>query len=282
MQLVTSINEMQHFSEKVRLNGQHIGVVPTMGYLHEGHLSLIRLAKKHSDFVVTTLFVNPIQFAPEEDFDSYPRDLNRDFALASAAGSNVIFAPSATEMYNSNHLTFINVDKFSTLLEGKYRPTHFRGVATVVAKLFNITKPHIAVFGQKDAQQSVIIKKMVKDLNYDIEIIIAPIVREPNGLAMSSRNIRLTNDEKNRAAVLYKALQLAEKIINDGEYSTAVIRSKMVELITSDEKMKIDYISFSDINSLEEVSFIADKPILISLAARFCGVRLIDNIIVKR
>ncbi|MBU1298191.1 MAG: pantoate--beta-alanine ligase [Bacteroidetes bacterium] len=281
MQVITSIPEMQQYSEKMRLSGQRIGVVPTMGYLHDGHLSLIRLAKEHSDFVITTVFVNPTQFSPEEDFEAYPRDLNRDIALTESVGSDVVFAPSPPDVYNANYLTYVNVEKITSLLEGKYRLTHFRGVTTVVAKLFNITKPHVAVFGQKDAQQVIVIKKMVKDLNYDVEIIVAPTVRESNGLAMSSRNVYITNGEKDEAAVLFKSLKLAESLVKNGEVSVSHIKSKMTDLILSVPKMSIDYVSFTDESTLDKVETVADKPILISLAARFGNVRLVDNIVVN-
>jgi pantoate--beta-alanine ligase len=281
MQVISSITEMQQYSEKMRLSGNRIGVVPTMGYLHEGHLSLIRLVKQHADIVITTVFVNPAQFAPEDDFEKYPRDVNRDVAMSGSAGSDVVFTPSVNEMYNHNYLTYINVENFSSALEGQFRATHFRGVTTVVAKLFNITKPHVAVFGQKDAQQAIVIKKMVKDLNFDIEIIIAPIVREANGLAMSSRNVYINNGEKDEAAVLYKSLKLADKMILEGECSVLIIKSKMSDLILSNPKFTLDYIAFSDESTLADVETITDKPVLVSLATHFGKVRLIDNILVK-
>lgn len=282
MQVISSITEMQQYSEKMRLNGNRIGVVPTMGYLHEGHLSLIRLAKQHADIVITTVFVNPAQFAPEEDFEKYPRDVNRDVAMSESAGSDVVFTPSVSEMYNHNYLTYISVENISSALEGQFRATHFRGVTTVVAKLFNITKPHAAVFGQKDAQQAIVIKKMIKDLNFDIEIIVAPIVREANGLAMSSRNVYINNGEKDEAAVLYKSLKLADKMILEGERSVSIIKSKMSALILSNPKFTLDYIAFSDETTLVDVETIAEKPVLVSLAAHFGKVRLIDNLIVNR
>jgi pantoate--beta-alanine ligase len=282
MNVITSIKEMQQYSEKMRISEHRVGVVPTMGYLHAGHLSLIRSAKQNADIVITTVFVNPTQFSPEEDFEKYPRDVNRDVAMSESAGSDVVFTPSVSEMYNHNYLTYVDVEKISSFLEGKIRTTHFRGVTTVVAKLFNITKPHVAVFGQKDAQQAIVIKKMVKDLNFDIEIIIAPIIREANGLAMSSRNVYITNGEKDEAAVLYKSLKLAEGLVGEGENSVEVLRYKMKDLILSNPKFALDYIAFSDEATLEDVETITDKPVLISLAARFGKVRLIDNIIVSR
>ncbi len=281
MQIITSVPEMQHYSDKSRVNGNKIAVVPTMGYLHEGHLSLIRLAKQLSDLVITTIFVNPTQFSPEEDFEKYPRDLNRDISLCTSAGCDVVFAPDVAAMYNNNFLTYVSVDNITNKLEGIFRPAHFKGVTTVVAKLFNITKPHIAVFGQKDAQQVAVIKKMVKDLNFDIQIIVGPTIREADGLAMSSRNIYLTNGERKDASVLYKSLKLAEEEIKKGENSIEKIKAKMTDLILSKPNFKIDYISFNDAETLEELATITQTPVLISLAARIGKVRLIDNCIIK-
>lgn len=253
-----------------------------MGYLHEGHLSLIRIAKEKSDVVITTIFVNPLQFAPNEDYDKYPRDLERDVKLAQSAGCDIIFHPSVEEMYPENFLTYVEVEKLTKVLEGEFRPTHFRGVTTVVAKLFNITKPHIAVFGQKDAQQALIIKQMVRDLNFDIEIIVAPIVREPDGLAMSSRNVYLSESERKDATVLYQSLKLAEKLIEEGERNSGVIISKMEELIKSKPTAKIDYIAIVDPNTLEKVENLSEgKEYLIALAVRIGSTRLIDNTLVK-
>jgi pantoate--beta-alanine ligase len=282
MQIITSIKEMQQYAEKMRLNGSRIGVVPTMGYLHQGHLSLIRIAKEQADIVITTVFVNPAQFGPDEDFEKYPRDVNRDIAQSESAGSDVVFTPTVSEMYNHNFLTYLNVENISSILEGQFRQNHFRGVVTVVAKLFNITKPHVAVFGQKDAQQAIVIQKMVKDLNFDVEIIVAPIVREANGLAMSSRNVYINNGEKDEAAVLYKSLKFAEGLISEGECSVEIVKYKMTDLILANPKITLDYISFADESTLHEVESVTDKPVLISLAARFGKVRLIDNIIVSR
>ena len=188
-----------------------------MGYLHEGHLSLIKVARGKSDIIVVTIFVNPTQFAPSEDFERYPRDFEGDRRLAEEAGCDILFAPETSDMFPEEFLTYIEVEKLSRILEGKSRPTHFRGVTTVVGKIFNITKPHVAVFGQKDAQQATIIKRMVRDLNFDTEIIVAPIVRESDGLAMSSRNVYLNPEERKDALVLRRALDLAGKLIQDGE-----------------------------------------------------------------
>ncbi len=282
MRVITKIKEMQRVADELRKEGKIIGVVPTMGYLHEGHLSLIRIAKEKSDIVITTIFVNPLQFAPNEDYDKYPRDFERDVKLAQSAGCDIIFHPSVEEMYPENFLTYVEVEKLTKVLEGEFRPTHFRGVTTVVAKLFNITKPHIAVFGQKDAQQALIIKQMVRDLNFDIEIIVAPIVRESDGLAMSSRNVYLSESERKDATVLYQSLKLAEKLIEEGERNSSVIISKMEDLIKSKPTAKIDYIAIIDPNTLEKVESLSEgKEYLIALAVRIGSTRLIDNTLVK-
>ncbi len=282
MRVITKVKEMQKVADELRKEGKIIGVVPTMGYLHEGHLSLIRIAKEKSDVVITTIFVNPLQFAPHEDYDKYPRDFERDVGLAQSAGCDIIFHPSVEEMYPENFLTYVEVEKLTKVLEGEFRPTHFRGVTTVVAKLFNITKPHIAVFGQKDAQQALIIKQMVRDLNFDIEIIVAPIVRESDGLAMSSRNVYLSESERKDATVLYQSLKLAEKLIEEGERKPDVVISKMEELIKSKPTAKIDYIEIVDPNTLEKVEKLEEgKEYLIALAVRIGSTRLIDNTLVK-
>jgi pantoate--beta-alanine ligase len=282
MRIISKVKEMQKVADELRKEGKIIGVVPTMGYLHEGHLSLIRLAKEKSDVVITTIFVNPLQFAPNEDYDRYPRDFERDVKLAQSAGCDIIFHPSVEEMYPQNFLTYVEVDKLTKVLEGEFRPTHFRGVTTVVAKLFNITKPHIAVFGQKDAQQALIIKQMVRDLNFDIEIIVAPIIREPDGLAMSSRNVYLSDSERKDATVLYESLKLAEKLIENGERNSENIILKMEELIKSKPTAKIDYIAIVEPETLEKVETLSEgKEYLIALAVRIGSTRLIDNTIVK-
>ncbi|MEN3038340.1 MAG: pantoate--beta-alanine ligase [Candidatus Kryptonium sp.] len=282
MRIITKVKEMQKVADELRREGKIIGVVPTMGYLHEGHLSLIRIAKERSDVVITTIFVNPLQFAPHEDYDRYPRDFERDVKLAQSAGCDIIFHPSVEEMYPGNFLTYVEVEKLSEVLEGEFRPTHFRGVTTVVAKLFNITKPHIAVFGQKDAQQALIIKQMVRDLNFDIDIIVAPIVREPDGLAMSSRNVYLSETERKEATVLYESLKLAEDLAASGERNPKVIISKMEELIKSKPSAKIDYVAIVKPDTLEEVENLSEgNEYLVALAVRIGTTRLIDNTIVK-
>lgn len=281
MNLITRAPEMQRKAEALRREGKRIGVVPTMGYLHEGHLSLIRIAAQHSDVVIATVFVNPAQFAPDEDFSSYPRDAERDISRAESAGAAILFMPSIQEMYPPGYLTHVEVGNITKILEGKFRPAHFRGVTTIVAKLFNLTKPHVAVFGQKDAQQAVVVGQMVRDLNFDLEVIVAPIVREPDGLAMSSRNVYLSAERRAGATVLHRSLRLAEGLIAKGERSCAAIVSEMLKLIESNPSAVVDYISIADAATLEELSSLkAGSPVLVSLAVRIDGVRLIDNAVV--
>jgi pantoate--beta-alanine ligase len=269
---------MQTTAEKLRVQGKRIGVVPTMGFLHEGHLSLIRIARQNADMVITTLFVNPTQFAPTEDFGKYPRDIQRDTRLAESAGSDFLFLPETKEMYPGSYVTYISVEQLTTVLEGKVRPTHFRGVTTVVAKLFNITKPHVAVFGQKDAQQAIVIKRMAHDLNVDVHIVVAPIVREPDGLAMSSRNVYLLPSERAQSVVLSQSLKQAEKMIAGGERRTEIIRAAMLKLIAAQPSAVVDYVSLADPDTLQEKSMIASgESVLVSLAVRFGATRLIDN-----
>jgi pantoate--beta-alanine ligase len=278
MKTINSIAEMQHLADELRAGGKRIGLVPTMGYLHEGHMSLVDEAKKRSDVVVMSIYVNPTQFAQGEDLTTYPRDLARDERMAGSRGVDVVFAPSDKEMYPEEHLAFVEVEKAARILEGEFRPTHFRGVATVVAKLFNIVKPHSAVFGQKDAQQAFIINKMVKDLNFDVRIVIAPIVREPDGLALSSRNVYLSETERREATVLYRSLKLAESMAGSGEKDLARIRGEMLKLITTESGGKIDYISFVNPDNFERVEEAGSLSRVLALfAVRFGKTRLIDN-----
>lgn len=259
-----------------------------MGYLHEGHLSLVKTAKKKSDIVIVSIFVNPLQFAPNEDLTKYPRDFKRDEKLCKNAGVDYIFYPNAMEMYPEGYSAYVNVENITNLLEGEIRPGHFRGVATIVLKLFNIVQPHLSVFGQKDAQQASVIKKMVKDLNVNTKIIVSPTIREKNGLAMSSRNVYLTTEQKRDAPYLYKALQYAKRKIKLENYNRDIdfLKGQMSKLIKSrPEATKIDYISFNDNETLEEIKTlknVKNKEILVSLAVRFGSVRLIDNIVIKR
>ena len=277
MQIVSRIHEMQNLANSLRAEGKRIGVVPTMGYLHAGHLSLIGLARQHSDQVITTLFVNPTQFGPGEDFERYPRDFQRDQNSAARAGTDILFAPETSDMYSAGHETSVEVERVSSILEGKFRPTHFRGVATIVTKLFNITKPHVAVFGQKDAQQAFLIKKLAADLNFDLEILVAPTVREQDGLALSSRNSYLSSEERPRAAALYRSLKQAEALIARGERSAATVRDQMMEILTRAEPTQIDYVAFVQPDSFSEVETLVPPAVLVALAARFGPTRLIDN-----
>ncbi len=278
MKIVTGILEMQNAAHELRADGKHIALVPTMGYLHEGHLSLMRIARQHADVVVTSIFVNPTQFAPGEDFQKYPRDLERDKRLAASAGTDILFLPTAAEMYPDGYASYVSVEGITEVLEGKVRPTHFRGVATVVAKLFHCAEPHVAVFGQKDAQQVAVIRRMSHDLNFGVEIVVAPIVRETDGLAMSSRNVYLTSAERTQATALSRSLALAEQLIRSGERDADAVLRAMTSLITAQPAARIDYVSLSDAMTLRELTHLAaGQHVLVSLAVRFGVTRLIDN-----
>ena len=282
MQIVRSPKLMQKICVDLKRDGKIIGVVPTMGYLHKGHVSLIRIAKKKSDVLVVSIFVNPTQFGPKEDFARYPKDFKRDRLLLESRlrRDDFLFVPRIKNMYPEGYLTYVSVDKISQHLEGVVRPGHFKGVTTVVAKLFNIVQPDIAIFGQKDAQQAVVLKKMVDDLNYGIKMIIAGTVRERDGLASSSRNVHLSKEERKQAKVLYQALRLAKKMIKKGEKSPSKIASKMNKLIDKQPLAEIDYIAITDAHSLELLSKLKGE-VLISLAVRFGKTRLIDNIKIR-
>jgi pantoate--beta-alanine ligase len=281
VKIITSLREMQEFATATRVQQKRIGVVPTMGYLHEGHLSLVRAAKERSDLVIMTIFVNPTQFAPNEDLSRYPRDFDRDRALAESAGVDVLFAPTAEEMYPSGFDVYVSSEHLGTLLEGEFRPTHFRGVLTVVAKLFNITKANVAVFGQKDAQQAVVIQRMARDLNFDINIVIAPILREPDGLAMSSRNVYLSPAERKQALALSRSLKLAEEMIARGERNAQTIIRSMSAHISHEPDAQIDYIAITNHETLEQIPTLqSGTTALISLAVRIGKTRLIDNALI--
>jgi pantoate--beta-alanine ligase len=277
MQIARTIAEMKALRMK---SLGSVGFVPTMGYLHDGHLSLVKQARVENSVVVASIFVNPTQFDPTEDFKTYPRDTERDLALLRKERVDIVFMPTAEEMYPKEFNSWIEVEKITDRLEGSCRPGHFRGVATVVAKLFNIVEPTRAYFGQKDAQQALVIKKMVTDLNMNLEIIVAPTVRESDGLAMSSRNVYLNPQERQAAIVLFKALTLAQNLRGKGERKAETIRQEMTSLISKEPLAKIDYVSIADNESLEELTEI-NKPALASLAVRFGKTRLIDNTLLE-
>ena len=280
MTIIRGIAEMHRTAESLRLQGKRIGLVPTMGFLHEGHASLIRSMRNEADVAVVSIFVNPAQFAPTEDFSRYPRDFQRDEKIAADSGTDFIFYPDASEMYPAGFKTYVSNEAVAAVLEGKFRPTHFRGVTTVVAKLFNIVKPHTAIFGQKDVQQAFILRRMVADLNFDTRIIVAPIVREADGLAMSSRNVYLTPEERTNASSMYRSLKLAEGLIRGGERSSQKIREQMETLILSAEPTQIDYIAFLNPDTFEEIATVHSKT-LIALVVRFGSTRLLDNAIIE-
>ena len=275
MQVINTIAEMRKLRRQL---SKPVGFVPTMGYFHEGHLSLVRQARKENPTVVVSIFVNPTQFGPGEDFQDYPRDLNRDLELLEREKVDIVFVPSEEEMYPRDFNSWVDVEKVTERLEGASRPGHFRGVATVCAKLFNIIQPTRAYFGQKDAQQAIVIKKMVADLNMNLEIVVVPTVRESNGLAMSSRNTYLNPEERQAATVLFKALSLARELWQGGEKDADKIRHQMTSLIHKEPLAKIDYVSIADANTLEELKKI-DRPAIFFLAVRIGKTRLIDNVI---
>lgn len=280
MEIIQRILPMREASKKARSEQKTIGFVPTMGFLHEGHLSLVREARKSCDFTVVSIFVNPTQFAPTEDLDKYPRDVTRDAELLAAEKVDCIFLPKAEEMYPESFRTYVTTRELGERLCGKSRPTHFEGVTTVVMKLFHIVDPHLAFFGQKDAQQFVIIQRMVRDMNMDLEIVRCPIVREPDGLAMSSRNVYLNQEERKSATVLHRALEHARKRIEDGERKSKTLIGEMKELIEKEATARIDYVAITDLVELKNVSRVKGKC-LIALAVYFGSTRLIDNILVE-
>lgn len=280
MRIIRNIRQMSFLARKLRLQGKTIGLVPTMGALHRGHLSLIRKAGKDNDIVVTSIFVNPAQFGPKDDFKKYPRHFSQDVRSCKAGGVDIIFYPEANRMYPDNYKTYVDVGELGVVLCGRFRPGHFRGVATVVTKLFNIVQPHIVYFGQKDAQQAVVIEKIIADLNIPVRIKIMPTVREEDGLAMSSRNAYLNQRERGDAVVLSRALNLAKNLIAQGNRNTFYIIQSMKRLISQKKNARIQYISIvnpSDLIPLERVSGKA----LIALAVWIGKTRLIDNLIIN-
>lgn len=277
MFVIESIAEMKAWSKKKFSENKTIGFVPTMGYFHEGHLTLIKESKKQCDTTVVSIYVNPTQFGPHEDYDKYPRDLERDLNLAEELAVDVVFVPADAAMYPPDYSTFVRVEKLEDKLCGRSRPGHFRGVATVVLKLLHIVNPTILFLGKKDAQQAILLQRMVKDLNMDVAIHLVDTVRETDGLAMSSRNTYLSPEERKAAPVLYRSLQLAKEMIEKGERNSAKIISAMQSLISKEPLAKIDYISIVDCKTLEDIEQI-DRPCLIALAVYIGTTRLIDNL----
>lgn len=278
MQIVKTIDEVRSIVKSWKKEGLTVGLVPTMGFLHEGHKSLIDRAVDENDRVVVSDFVNPTQFGPNEDLESYPRDLDRDAALCEEAGASLIFNPEPCEMYADNACTFVDMNGLTGELCGKTRPIHFRGVCTVVSKLFNIVTPDKAYFGQKDAQQLAVIKRMVRDLNFDIEIVGCPIIREADGLAKSSRNTYLNEEERKAALVLSKAVKLGEEMANSGEKNAEKILTAMKAVIEAEPLAKIDYVKAVDAVSIEPVTEM-NSPVLVAMAVYIGKTRLIDNFI---
>jgi pantoate--beta-alanine ligase len=280
MHVYKNIKPLADKIDAIKRRQRSIGFVPTMGFLHEGHLSLIRKAKKDTDYVVVSIFVNPIQFGPKEDFRKYPRDLNKDLALCKNAGVDIVFIPDRGAMYPPDFSTYVNVEGLSDTLCGALRPGHFKGVTTVVAKLFNIIKPDIAYFGQKDAQQAVIIKRMTEDLNMGIKIKVMPIVREKDGLAKSSRNVYLNQSERREALSLYNSLKLARDLYKSGERDSRKIIKEMQKAILREKHASIDYVSIVDPETLKDLNVITKKA-LVAVAIKIGTTRLIDNAVLN-
>lgn len=281
MKIVAAADEVREQVREWRREGFSVGLVPTMGYLHEGHKSLIDKAVEQNDRVVVSVFVNPIQFGPGEDLATYPRDLERDAALCGAAGASLIFHPEKENMYFDDFCTYVDMDGLTKGLCGKTRPTHFRGVCTVVSKLFNIVQPDRAYFGQKDAQQLAVIRRMVRDLNFNLEIIGCPIIREEDGLAKSSRNTYLSSEERKAATILHKGLLRGEELIQNGEKSASVIIGEITRVIESEPMAKIDYVEVVDFDRIEKIDII-EGTVLTAVAVYIGKTRLIDNFIITR
>lgn len=280
MRLANTLDELRRVLGEERKAGQTIGFVPTMGWLHEGHLSLVDIARQHASFVVMSIFVNPLQFGPKEDYRSYPRDLARDSGLAAGRGVDLVFAPGVHEVYPEENLTYVEVTRLSEGLCGASRPGHMRGVTTVVAKLLNMVEPDVIVLGQKDAQQAIVLNKMVRDLNFPCRVVVGPTVREGDGLAMSSRNTYLSEEERRKAVLLWKALCEAESCIREGERDAGRIRGRMEQILRQPPLVRIDYIAITDASNLVEKERL-DGRVLIAVAAFVGSTRLIDNIIVE-
>jgi len=277
MKIITAIAEMRSLSVSHRMQGKKLGFVPTMGFLHEGHLSLMRCARQENDIVVASIFVNPTQFGPKEDLDRYPRDAEGDQAKCVASGVDVLFMPQVSEMYPEKPVVFVAVEGVSEVLEGALRPGHFRGVSTVVAKLFNIIQPHRAYFGQKDFQQCVVIKRMVAGLNLDVEVVVLPTVREQDGLAMSSRNSYLGKDERRVAATIWRALSEGDRLFRTGQRDAAALQGAVRSILLQEPGISVDYVEIVDPDGLRPQAVIENRT-LILVAVRVGRTRLIDNL----
>jgi pantoate--beta-alanine ligase len=276
MKIAETIAEMRQLRQQL---AEPVGFVPTMGYLHEGHLSLVRQARVENPSVVVSIFVNPTQFGPQEDFKSYPRDIQRDLSILESM-TDIVFMPTAAEMYPDRFNSWVDVGGVTGQLEGASRPGHFRGVTTVVAKLFNVVQPNRAYFGQKDAQQAIVIKRMVADLDMNLEVVTLPTVREPDGLAMSSRNTYLNPEQRQAATVLHRALCLAQELWSQGERDAEKLRREMMALIQKEPLADIDYVSIADADTLDELNMVKTSA-LVSMAVKIGKTRLIDNIILE-
>jgi pantoate--beta-alanine ligase len=281
MQIIKFPKKLTSIIKSLKRKGRTIGFVPTMGALHEGHVSLIKKAQKETDVVVLSIFVNPTQFGPKEDYKKYPRNFSRDNAIAKKAGVDIIFAPSTKQMYDENFVTYVEETNLSKILEGKVRPGHFRGVTTVVLKLFNVVQPDISYFGQKDYQQAVIIKKMGKDLNLDTKIKVLPTIREKDGLAKSSRNIYLNKEQRRTATVLYRSLIEATRLIANGLTDTEEVKKRLREMINKERLASIDYIEIREPETLQPVKKVSGDVVIL-VAVRIGKVRLIDNMIINK
>jgi pantoate--beta-alanine ligase len=283
MEIINRRQRMSSVARKIRREQDRtVGLVPTMGALHEGHLSLVREARRMCDVVVVSVFVNPTQFGPGEDFEHYPRDLTKDTALLTDYNVDYIFAPTVEEIYPRGFSTYVNVEGLSEQLEGASRPGHFRGVATVVTILLNTVRPDFAFFGQKDAQQALVIRRMVKDLAFETEIVVLPIVREDSGLAISSRNLYLTPDEQKSATIIHRALVQAKQTYKDGERNASRIVDVIRQAVESEPRARLDYVTVADAETLEKLDRLDDRPTLIAVAAYVGKTRLIDNIILNK
>jgi len=281
MEIAKTIEQVRNLVKAARSEGKRVGFVPTMGALHIGHISLIDRAVEDCDFVVVSIFVNPTQFVPGEDFEKYPRPIDDDLKICEEHSVDLVFNPTPKEMYRQENFTWVNVEKLTEPLCGKSRPGHFRGVTTVCAKLFNIVLPDVAYFGQKDAQQAIVIKRMVADLNMPVEIVICPTVREPDGLAISSRNQYLSPQQRKDATAIYKSLQRCQELVNTGVKDSKKIIAEMQKILRQEPSIKIEYISIVDAEMLQNLDQIAGK-VLVAIAAKIGPARLIDNILIDK